>query len=192
MDGTTFRNRSQTDRRSANLVTNAGKTGGKNAGQPRQLCHRIPNYILVKAYNTTDSQEVKRQLLAFGFSSDNIFRGKNNISHTEMEHGFNADDLTFRGYNEKASMMFTAIAKMDDDNYDDYSADSVSAILEAMVNNSRPFTKFVAELDMREFSRKVIKDQIKRARARVPDTNPGTQPVRAADRSSIGLSPSPF
>jgi len=51
----------------------------------QQRCHRIPNEILVTAYNSTDDMRIKQEIVAFNYSKHNILASVNNKKHSDME-----------------------------------------------------------------------------------------------------------
>ena len=181
--------------------TQAGVTGGKDAGRKRQLCHRVPNYILSKTYNAADSVRLKQQLLVFGFSSDNVFRGANNSKHTKMEQNFKFDRATYADKTAKGEMLMTGLTNLLNDEHSRYlDPDAVcAAILETFINESFLYCEVVDALDKRSFNGDKTKLQIERATGKVNATvgrqrmakSPKTPRTTAASWRRATRSPAP-
>jgi len=129
----------------------------------QQKCHRIPNSILTIAYNNTDDQRIKRDIVKFNYSSDNIRAGTNNKQHSAMENAFIRGNPTSSQYEQKKSMLKSAIVNLD--HYKkDYARKSVTHVLMTLVDVSSTYNSAVADLDKRDFNSKQVKKVIARAR----------------------------
>jgi hypothetical protein len=93
--GDEFRRMSQTkSRRAPDYIEDVDRSD-------QQRCHKIPNEILAKAYNSTDNVLVKKELMKFNYSSANIFRSANNGDHGKAEVRFKHNQATAKDFNGK-------------------------------------------------------------------------------------------
>jgi hypothetical protein len=68
-----------------NALQDELKLSGQQFQPKYQICHRIPNEILTKAYNKSSSQEEKELILAFSYSKLNCYPSQENYHHTNQE-----------------------------------------------------------------------------------------------------------
>jgi hypothetical protein len=129
----------------------------------QQRCHRIPNKILVDAYNTTSSQQIKKEIIAFNYSKLNMFAGAHNDDHSAMERDFDTDmdSITMNAFKRKSDMMQTALSAATACN--EYSDDFFCHLMETMSCSSEVYFHFVRSLDQRQFkaypkTKQTIKD----------------------------------
>ena len=94
LDGAKLRQLSDTKKR-------AVRHCNQNLRSDQQKCHRVPNSILVNAYNETDDFRIKEEIVKFNYSHDNVFAGRNNKSHTRMEIAFKKGTASGTFYNQK-------------------------------------------------------------------------------------------
>jgi hypothetical protein len=193
IDGPELRSLSATLLRSNDLH---GYRNGKkyDLRSDQQKCHRVPNKLLLHAYNSTTSQQVKKEILAFNYSKQNIFSGTNNSEHSRLEREFDKDAISSTDYRLKADMMDTAIGKALSSG--EYTDAFFAHMLGTMSSESKQYKTFVANLDMRHLrSYATAKDVIKQARATLPVAStpprPTTTPTAATSgsRRDTGLTP---
>lgn len=136
---------------------------GPNTRSDQNKCHRIENATLVKAYNSTTDNTIKREIIKFNLSKDNAFHGSNNKEHTAMERAFRKGEATATQYNRKAEMLLTAMSNLN--HYrDDYSQQTAVHILNTLKAESKTHMKVVADLKKSSFSSPAIKEVIDEAR----------------------------
>lgn len=121
----------------------------------RERCHRVPNSLLTKAYNSTSNYAIKEDIVAFNYSSDNMFNGKNNGDHSRMERGFISGNISAQDFQRKSNMLTTALTRFF--NSAKYSLDSFCHILHIMLAQSPTYRHFVSKLDLRVFNDDRIK-----------------------------------
>jgi len=138
---------------------------GPNTRSDQNKCHRIENATLVKAYNSTTDDAIKREIIKFNLSKDNAFHGVNNEDHTTMERAFRSAGKgpTATQHSRKADMLLTAISNL---NYykEDYSEKTVVHILKTLKNESPVYNEIIADLKKSSFSTPAIKAVIDEAR----------------------------
>jgi len=153
--GPKLRQLSKTKMRSANLVRRVDYDDQK-------LAHKVPNEVLKEAYNSTDDICIKNDIVAFNYSSDNIFRSQNNNDHTRMERGFLSNKVSANDYESKAQMMDNALYKL---SQQEYCADkSIAWILKAMAKMSVTYREFVGSLKKTSYNAAQVKKAIDQAR----------------------------
>ena len=140
---------------------------GPNTRSDQNKCHRIENSTLVKAYNSTADEDIKREIMRFNMSKDNAFHGANNKDHTAMENAFRSRNPnkapTATQYDRKADMLLTAISNLC--HYkDDYSTKTCVHILKTLKDESPRYNEIVAGLKKSSFSDPAIKAVIDEAR----------------------------
>ena len=111
-------------------------------------CHRIENATLAKAYNSTDNEAVKRGILKFNYSRDNMFAGAHNDDHSEMERALHRGNASATQLQQKGEMLKTAMNKLNK-HPEDYSADTVQHILKTLREESSDYNEVVADVDLR-------------------------------------------
>jgi hypothetical protein len=103
----------------------------------QELCHRIPNEILLKVYNSTSDPELKREILRFNYSSFNIVRSAYNDDHSRMENLLKKNSSKgplAKAIQHKGGMTATALLKMSESR--DYSADFVISVGKVLAETS--------------------------------------------------------
>lgn len=82
----------------------------------QQLCHRVPNRILARAYNlAVDNKDANagRDLLWFAYSKPNIAHSEKNEIHSKQEREFEKDAPTTQDiWNAWADRIKTALTKL--------------------------------------------------------------------------------
>jgi len=152
---------------------------------PQNKCHRVENATLVRAYNSTTDESIKREIIKFNMSKDNCFHGSNNKAHTAMENAMRDGTASSEQFNRKADMLLSAISNLN--HYkEDYSVKTVAHILKTLKAESPLYNKVVADLKKSSFTHPDIKAQIDEAR-RQEEGKPTQGPSQAEEQEDRSL-----
>ncbi|KYQ94270.1 hypothetical protein DLAC_04569 [Tieghemostelium lacteum] len=129
----------------------------------QESCHKVPNSILSNAFNNTLSQNVRVDLLAFGFSSGNIFYSGNNKSHSKQENDLKRDNFHQFSINNKGGQIITGLLNL----HNMQSSSATTHVLRTMMNSGLGYAQIVANLDKRQFTNPSERQQIDIARGMI-------------------------
>ena len=115
---------------------------GKSDISRGHRCHRVPNEILMSAYNSTEDMNLKKSIVEFSFSKFNAEFGRNNKDHSKMEKLFKNPRATTKFPNwgtRKSDQMNVSLGRLRDDGGNLYHHKLLPHILTTMRNfkNSR-------------------------------------------------------
>ena len=160
LTGEEFRRRSDTQKRSYDL-----QGVGWDADPGQQRCHRIPNGICKDAYNATSDKQIKRELEAFAFSTDNVVFSKHNKTHSKNELAIGRDDAYEAQVLQKQGMIQTALRNaMASQEEGKISAKTLAHLLKTTAAQSDTYERIVADLDRRTLRDSAIKKAINETR----------------------------
>jgi hypothetical protein len=125
----------------------------------QQLCHKVPNSILTIAYNSTDDERIKKDIIAFNYSHDNIIASTNNSEHSKMERALKSNSANRAQFRQKSDMMGTALLKLH--LYNDYAFKTCAHIMRTIANESTQYKELVGLFDMRRFTSSQVKAVIR-------------------------------
>jgi len=136
----------------------------------QERCHKIPNHVLCEAYNTTDDQVIRHDLLRLAYDPINIVRSEHNADHTLMENRIRRnhereDDKSFvsSDFYWKGQSLINVLDKV---NHSDKFASKTSAHLLRTAARYPAYNRGVAELDMRTHNTAAERKEINAARQR--------------------------
>ena len=134
--------------RTATFVDDAGTT---QHGKRRERCHKLSNFDLCNACNSTDDQDVKRFLVGWGYDSKNITRSTHNADHSRCERGLREEaPISARDFTDKADSMNTSLWHMKDQG--EVGKRAVECILKMWTKQNGTTREFVASLKLSSFA----------------------------------------
>lgn len=162
MDGEKFRQLSDTKKRSYDL-----QGVGLEADPGQQRCHRVPNSICTDAYNATSDQQIKRELLGFAFSKDNVVFCQHNPTQTKNETDIKGDTANKGQVQQKEGMILTALrSAMASQKKGKISPKTIAHLIRTMATKSDAYERIVDGLDERTFNDPTVKEAIEEVRYR--------------------------
>jgi hypothetical protein len=130
-----------------------------NPPEGKEACHKIPNSILKDAHNNTTCKNVKKDLLDFAYSKDNIIYSENNDKHSEMERDLEKETYHQSSVNQKGGSFVKAL-----ENLHEKESSASTHVMKEALKNGPGYVDIVSKMDKRTFNSPSEKKVIDKAR----------------------------